>query len=332
MTPSGWMTPNTILDCGKEAHQMTEKELRKALKQIEGEQNKHTGGKVLSPIPVHLKDNLEHSGGKGGMKKEQHDTHNTAVSDKGSFLESTDGLPVTKYEKFRGTTKEEEMVKKVSAKMRKTPGPQIDNGVITSRGTHRVRWKEKMRGLSLITNTIVLGGRDEANNKSMLESYGITHVLNSCKQLNNFFPESYTYLKICAMDNDSYRIVEDFDNASGFIQRVEKLRGRVLVHCIAGVSRSVCFVLMHLMRAHGICLNQAYKHLKDVRPFIHPNDSFLLQMAHFEIETFGFTSVAGKRAGKDWNFYQWNKVKANYQRGGDEGDLASKRSGVCTIL
>ncbi len=230
-----------------------------------------------------------------------------------------------------GTKKENDKCKAVRQIMAAKPGPRIENGTFSGRGVHTVRWKEKLRGLSLVTHNIVLGGRDEANNKDMMDRYGITHVLNSCKQLKNFFPDDYTYLKINAMDDPKYDIRKDFEKASEFIARVEKLKGRVLVHCIAGVSRSVCFVLMHLMRHHEVCLNQGYKHIKNVRPFIHPNEGFLYQMAMFEVDTFGFTSVAGTKAGKDWAFYKWNSEKCNFPRGGEQGALI-RGGALCNIL
>jgi protein-tyrosine phosphatase len=39
--------------------------------------------------------------------------------------------------------------------------------------------------------------------------------------------------------------------ALSFIKHAETLEGRVLVHCVAGCSRSAAVVLLHLMAAHG---------------------------------------------------------------------------------
>jgi Dual specificity phosphatase, catalytic domain len=39
--------------------------------------------------------------------------------------------------------------------------------------------------------------------------------------------------------------------ALSFIKHAETLEGRVLVHCVAGCSRSAAIVLLHLMAAHG---------------------------------------------------------------------------------
>lgn len=71
--------------------------------------------------------------------------------------------------------------------------------------------------------------------------------------------------------------------ALDFLQRVETLGGRVLVHCVAGVSRSVTIVLMHLMERHGLRLRQAWEYMLSVRPFMAPNEGFRLQLAKLEV-------------------------------------------------
>jgi hypothetical protein len=237
------------------------------------------------------------------------------------------------YAKSKVSSKEEQRCVSAQRALSNHPGPTVNgSGKFSSRGVHKIRFNEKMRGVSIVTQNILIGGRDEANNKELLQKYGVTHVLNACKQLQNFYPDDFTYLKINALDDPKYDISKDFETSAKFLQKVEKLKGRVLVHCIAGVSRSVCMVIMHLIRNHNVCLNQAYKHIKNIRPFIHPNEGFMYQMALFEVETFGFTSVAGPKAGKMWDFYDWNRDKRNYARGGDEGGLLSSGGGMCVIL
>lgn len=43
------------------------------------------------------------------------------------------------------------------------------------------------------------------------------------------------------------------------------------------------------------------------RPYIHPNDGFMLQLAQFEVEKLGQSSVV-KNAGSDWDFFEWNRL------------------------
>ena len=68
------------------------------------------------------------------------------------------------------------------------------------------------------------------------------------------------------------------------MKRVESVQGRVLIHCIAGVSRSVTLLLMHLVAVHRVSLKQAHDFVHFRRPYIVPNEGFRLQLALFEIE------------------------------------------------
>ena len=52
------------------------------------------------------------------------------------------------------------------------------------------------RTQSLITDNILLGGREDAENAAQLIEYGVTHVLNTAQQLPNYFPQHFVYLKV----------------------------------------------------------------------------------------------------------------------------------------
>jgi protein-tyrosine phosphatase len=53
--------------------------------------------------------------------------------------------------------------------------------------------------------------------------------------------------------------------ATQFIRHVEEINGRVLVHCIAGVSRSVTVVIMYLIMQHRLPLLHAFNYVKSCR-------------------------------------------------------------------
>ena len=57
--------------------------------------------------------------------------------------------------------------------------------------------------------------------------------------------------------------------------------GRVLVHCVAGVSRSVAVVLAYLVTFY--CdLRTACRHVRTIRPWARPNNNFMHQLAQWE--------------------------------------------------
>lgn len=60
-------------------------------------------------------------------------------------------------------------------------------------------------------------------------------------------------------------ILDFATEAIAFLRRVEEVKGRVFVHCVSGVSRSVSLVLIHLMNTHHIPLRLGYEHIKAAR-------------------------------------------------------------------
>ena len=183
---------------------------------------------------------------------------------------------------------------------------------------------------TLVSHHIVLGARDDAANAELLHKMGVTHVLNVASQLPNYHEKSTTlkcvYLKIPLMDDEAVDVRAAMAQARPFLERVEDLRGRVLVHCIAGASRSVTVVLMYLMMRHSIPLRTAYNYVKSHRPQIAVNDGFKMQLALLEVELFGCTSVATKTAGRDWEFYAWRSTSHKYQKWKEPEDGCCEQS------
>lgn len=98
------------------------------------------------------------------------------------------------------------------------------------------------------------------------------------------------------------------DRVVSFLSHVERMKGRVLVHCLAGVSRSVSVILMHLMVRHRLPLQLAFRYVRSCRPQINPNEAFKLQLARLELQELRCSSVA-RDADRVWDFYEWNAIK-----------------------
>ena len=69
------------------------------------------------------------------------------------------------------------------------------------------------------------------------------------------------------------------------------MRGRTLVHCVAGVSRSASICIAYLMKYERMTLDQAYRHCKRRRPVVHPNVGFWRQLIDYERRLFGRNTV-----------------------------------------
>lgn len=68
--------------------------------------------------------------------------------------------------------------------------------------------------------------------------------------------------------------------------------GCVLVHCLAGRSRSAALVLAYLVKHLDLSLRSAFLHLRACRPAVRPNSGFFSQLIEFERQIRGSTSVS----------------------------------------
>ncbi|KAL6048163.1 Dual specificity protein phosphatase 15 [Balamuthia mandrillaris] len=94
--------------------------------------------------------------------------------------------------------------------------------------------------------------------------------------------DSFQYLRIAVSDSSKQSIAEYFETAISFIEEARKESSAVLVHCIAGISRSTTIVLAYLMKTEGWSLDKAYRFVKEKRHIIEPNRGFMQQLALYE--------------------------------------------------
>jgi len=69
--------------------------------------------------------------------------------------------------------------------------------------------------------------------------------------------------------------------AVDFIHKAISQGRKVLVHCVAGVSRSASMCIAYLMQHHGMSLEEAKAKVKKQRPCTRPNESFMKQLKEF---------------------------------------------------
>ncbi|GAB2220157.1 hypothetical protein Droror1_Dr00007800 [Drosera rotundifolia] len=133
-----------------------------------------------------------------------------------------------------------------------------------------------------IEEGLFLGSARAAANKERLKSLNVTHVLTVATRLSPAHPNDFTYKIVEVSDSEDTNLAKYFHECFDFIDEAKKTGGAVLVHCHAGISRSVTIVLAYLMNRHGIPLSDAVKHVKAKRPKARPNPGFLKQLMEFE--------------------------------------------------
>lgn len=129
---------------------------------------------------------------------------------------------------------------------------------------------------------LYLGCRRVAANWECLQRENISHVLNVTAHIPNEFEQHFTYKRIAVEDAAHVDLGAHFLGAFDFIEQARQTNKRVLVHCQAGMSRSVTIILAYLMKHYGFSMEGAYDHVKARKQNIQPNFSFMGQLLDFE--------------------------------------------------
>lgn len=106
------------------------------------------------------------------------------------------------------------------------------------------------------------------------------------------FWEDVESMRLPLEDDTSTNILPYMDTAVDRINEViTKKNGHVLVHCIAGVSRSATVVIGYLMKYKRMDLRTSFNYCFKLRPVIRPNNGFMIQLINYESHLFGKNSV-----------------------------------------
>ncbi|PAV87259.1 hypothetical protein WR25_15127 [Diploscapter pachys] len=111
----------------------------------------------------------------------------------------------------------------------------------------------------------------------------ITHIINATHEVPNLRSlGDIQRTKLWLEDTPQTYIYPHLELQSDQIQALIADGGKVLVHCVAGVSRSASIVLAYLMKYRCRSLRDAYHLMKSKRPMVRPNIGFWRQLIAFE--------------------------------------------------
>jgi len=126
-----------------------------------------------------------------------------------------------------------------------------------------------------------------AHNLEILKNSNIKYILSICASqslFENNTEYTITYLKYPqVIDSDHQNIISIFQDCFNFIDRSNS-NERVLVHCNQGKSRSSTIVIAYLMKKFNWSYEVSYTYVKELRPYIQPNNGFIEQLKSFERE------------------------------------------------
>ncbi|XP_077285874.1 mitogen-activated protein kinase phosphatase 3 isoform X2 [Arctopsyche grandis] len=136
-----------------------------------------------------------------------------------------------------------------------------------------------------ILPNLFLGNSANSEDCEGLARHNIKYVLNVTPDLPNVFESidgDINYLKIPIADHWSQNLATHFPQAIKFIEEGVSSNCGVLVHCVAGISRSVTVTVAYLMQCHRLSLDDAFTLVRSRKADVAPNFHFMRQLHGFE--------------------------------------------------
>ncbi|XP_068180983.1 protein phosphatase Slingshot homolog 3 isoform X2 [Antennarius striatus] len=131
---------------------------------------------------------------------------------------------------------------------------------------------------SKIFDYLYLGSEWNAANFEELQKNNVGYILNVTREIDNFFPEAFTYMNIRVYDVETSDLLSHWTDTYNFINTARKSGQAVLVHCKMGISRSGSTVVAYVMKQQHWPLDVALAFVKERRSIVKPNEGFMKQL------------------------------------------------------
>ena len=141
-----------------------------------------------------------------------------------------------------------------------------------------------------VADGIYVGSLESLNDIDNLKAHGITHILSLVTdQVQDMQADDkkFVQLQVKVLDDEDEDIMQYFAVTNAFIESALSQGTSVLVHCVAGVSRSVTAVCAYLLfKAYQndenlktkLSVENVISTIQETRPNAIPNDSFQEQL------------------------------------------------------
>ncbi|XP_062426021.1 dual specificity protein phosphatase 22 isoform X2 [Rhea pennata] len=136
-------------------------------------------------------------------------------------------------------------------------------------------------GMNKILPGLFIGNFKDARDVEQLSKNNITHILSIHDSARPML-EGVKYLCIPAADSPSQNLARHFRESIKFIHECRLTGEGCLVHCLAGVSRSVTLVVAYIMTITDFGWEDALSVVRAARSCANPNMGFQRQLQEFE--------------------------------------------------
>ncbi|CAL8070361.1 unnamed protein product [Orchesella dallaii] len=136
-------------------------------------------------------------------------------------------------------------------------------------------------GMNKVLPGLYVGNYRDSKDASQLERHRITHIIAIHDAARRIHTDK-EYLCIMASDSPYQNLSQYFPACNDFIHSARIQGGNVLIHCLAGMSRSVTIAVAYIMSATTLRWNDALKVVRGARAVSNPNSGFQKQLQEFE--------------------------------------------------
>jgi hypothetical protein len=140
---------------------------------------------------------------------------------------------------------------------------------------------DRINPIQMMEN-IYVGPIESVFKTKQLLGFKINCILNvSCTEYNK--RKYFKCLDVYINDNHTENAIKFFKVTNRFIDEAVK-NGKILIHSVQGKSRCWVFYLAYLIGSCKMKFAQAFKTVQERFPYAEPNDNFLTQLKHYDLE------------------------------------------------
>ncbi|XP_044735624.1 dual specificity protein phosphatase 22-B [Chrysoperla carnea] len=128
---------------------------------------------------------------------------------------------------------------------------------------------------------LYVGNYRDSKDAAQLDKYRITHIVAIHDTARRLHSDKH-YLCVLASDTPEQNLTQYFPLCNDFIHAARLRDGNVLIHCLAGMSRSVTVAVAYIMSVTSLSWKEALKVVRAGRAVANPNLGFQRQLQDFE--------------------------------------------------
>ncbi|XP_061397531.1 protein phosphatase Slingshot [Musca vetustissima] len=137
-------------------------------------------------------------------------------------------------------------------------------------------------GMNKVLPGLYVGNYRDSKDTQQLDKFKITHIVAIHDSPRRLLPDKH-YLCVMAADTPDQNLSQYFTVCNDFIHAARLREGNVLIHCLAGMSRSVTVAVAYIMTATNLSWKDALKVVRAGRAVANPNVGFQTQLQEFEM-------------------------------------------------